>query len=373
MDASLIATSLIASHARSSTSIEHGHGNASEQKGPSLHDGVRMNDDRWAFPPQPPAWPPAPSATPPRRTSRTLAAIALFVATGVVAAGIGVGGVLLVRHVQGQPTSNSPTAGSGTSSGAAEASALYQQAVTATGASTGFHYVPSRPAAMRRRSSGMPGQANGRQAITFDSDYGDRAVHAAPRGHHRVLPGQYAGGGRSARCHHGHRGDRRRQVGLRDQRATVRTACSSPGSRAQSQAEPDAVHPGVQSAKVTGSGGVSGDEITGVVPASANVPAGTGTLLIASSSDLPITYTSSSRPRASILDLQHDVQQLGNRTVGERADRHCACLVEPDHRDAARRPVRRWRAPSGATTDARRNLAASAPAATAMPPKGCSD
>ena len=88
-----------------------------------------MNDDRWAFPPQPPAWPPAPSTTPPRRTSRTLAAIAVFLATGIVAAGIGVGGVLLLRHVQSQSTSNPPTAAPGTSSGAAQARATYQQAI----------------------------------------------------------------------------------------------------------------------------------------------------------------------------------------------------------------------------------------------------
>src|ERR1700721_915040 len=100
-----------------------------------------MNDDRWAFPPQPPAWPPAPSATPPRRTSRVLAAIALFVGTGIVAAGIGVGGVLLVRHVQGQSPVTSPTANPGSASSAAAARALYQRAVRATTASVGFHYV----------------------------------------------------------------------------------------------------------------------------------------------------------------------------------------------------------------------------------------
>ena len=132
-----------------------------------------MNDDRWAFPPQPPAWPPAPSTTPPRRVSRVLPMIALFVATGVVAAAIGVGGVLLVRHIQGnQSAADSPTATPGTSSGAAEARALYQQAVTATGNSTGFHYVAVSSAGDAQTIVGEAGLTNGRQAITFVSSYG---------------------------------------------------------------------------------------------------------------------------------------------------------------------------------------------------------
>ncbi len=131
-----------------------------------------MNDDRWAFPPQPPAWPPAPSTTPPRRTSRTLAAIAVFLATGIVAAGIGVGGVLLLRHVQSQSTSNPPTAAPGTSSGAAQARATFQQALTATAASAGFHYVAVSTGGDAQTIVGDAGQANGRQAITFVSNFG---------------------------------------------------------------------------------------------------------------------------------------------------------------------------------------------------------
>jgi hypothetical protein len=290
MDASLIVLSLIAAHARSSTSIEHGHGDASEQKGPTLHDGVRMNDDRWAFPPQPPAWPPAPSATPPRRTARTLAAIALFVATGVVAAGIGVGGVLLVRHIQGQPTSNSPTAGPGTSSGAAEARALYQQAVTATGASAGFHYDAVSTGSDAQTIVGDAGQANGRQAITFDSGYGAEQFTLLLLG--------------STVYFQGNAPAVEDQLGV-----TTATAASvagkwvsvksgdgpysvlQPGITTQSQAG-EMPLTAESSAKVTGPGGAAATKITGVVPASANVPAGTGTLLIASSSDLPITYTS---------------------------------------------------------------------------------
>src|ERR1039457_5952248 len=115
-----------------------------------------MNDDRWAFPPQPPAWPPAPSTTPPRRGSRTLAVVAMFVATGIVAAAIGVGGVLLVGHIQASPS----------------ARALYQQAIAATRASNGFHYVAVSSGLDAQTIVGDAGQTGGRQAITFVSNFG---------------------------------------------------------------------------------------------------------------------------------------------------------------------------------------------------------
>ena len=132
-----------------------------------------MNDDRWAFPPQPPAWPPAPSTAPPKRASRTLTIVALFAATGIIAAGVGVGSVLLVRHIQGdQPTSGSPIAAPGASAGAAGARALYLQAVAATRASTGFHYVAVSSGGGAQTIVGDAGQSGGRQAIIFDSSYG---------------------------------------------------------------------------------------------------------------------------------------------------------------------------------------------------------
>lgn len=132
-----------------------------------------MNDDRWAFPPQPPAWPPAPSTTPSRRASRLLPVVALFVTTGIVAAAIGVGSVLLVRHIQGNPSApGSPAAAPGTTSGAAEARALYQQAKAATAASTGFHYVGVSSGADTETIVGDAGQSGGRQQITFVASYG---------------------------------------------------------------------------------------------------------------------------------------------------------------------------------------------------------
>src|SRR5579863_3784693 len=131
-----------------------------------------MNDDRWAFPPQPPAYPPAPAATPPRRASRVLAAIALFVATGVVAAAIGVGGVLLVRHFRSTSNTTAPTAAPGASFNAAQAGALYRRAVIGTGASTGFHYVAVSKGGDAQTIVGDAGLTTGRQAITFVSSCG---------------------------------------------------------------------------------------------------------------------------------------------------------------------------------------------------------
>src|ERR1700730_12437087 len=132
-----------------------------------------MNDDRWAFPPQPPAWPPAPSTTPPRRGSRTLAGGAVFLATGIVAADIGVGGVLLVRHIQGnQSKAGSPTTAPGTGAVSGEARALYQRAISAPRASNGFHYVAVSTGGAAQTIVGDAGQSGGRQAITFVSNFG---------------------------------------------------------------------------------------------------------------------------------------------------------------------------------------------------------
>ena len=104
---------------------------------------------------------------------RILAVVALFAATGIIAAGIGVGSVLLVRHIQGnQSTSGSPTAVPATTGSAAEARALYQQAVASTRASTGFHYVAVSAGGYPQTIVGDAGQSGGSQAITFDSNYG---------------------------------------------------------------------------------------------------------------------------------------------------------------------------------------------------------
>ncbi|MHB8488209.1 MAG: hypothetical protein ACYDCS_01760 [Candidatus Dormibacteria bacterium] len=250
-----------------------------------------MNDDRWAFPPQPPAWPPAPSTTPPRRASGILAVVAVFVATGVVAAGIGVGGVLLVRHVQGnQSPSGSPTAAPDTASGAAQARALYQQAAAATRGATGFHYVAVSTGGDTQTIVGDAGQSGGRQAITFDSSFGTEQFTLLLVGTTVYFQGN--------------------APALEDQLGVSAATAPSlvvkwvsvvtgdgpytvlqPGITAASEATQIPLI-AESSARITAAGGVAATRISGIVPSTNGLPPGTGSLDIATRSDLPITYAS---------------------------------------------------------------------------------
>jgi hypothetical protein len=250
-----------------------------------------MNDDRWAFPPQPPAWPPAPSTAPPRRNSRTLAVVALFVTTGLVAAAIGVGGVLLVRHVQGTPSNiNGPTLAPGSSAGAAQARALYAQAIAATRGTTGFHYVQVSKGGASQTIVGDAGQSSGRQTITFVSSYGTEQFTLL------LVNGTVYFQGNTPAVED--------QLGV--SAATAPSVANKvisvvqgdgpyivlqPGITTSSQASEMALTP-QSSARVTAQGGVTATRISGIVPPTNGLPAGTGSLDIAPSSDLPITYTS---------------------------------------------------------------------------------
>jgi hypothetical protein len=265
-----------------------------------------MNDDRWAFPPQPPAYPPAPIATPPRRASRVLAAIALFVATGVVAAGIGVGGVLLVRHFQSTSNTTAPTAAPGISSSAAEARALYQQAVTATGASTGFHYVAVSTGGDAQTIVGDAGLTNGRQAITFVSNCGTEQFTLLLVGTTVYFQGN--------------------TPALEDQLGVPAATAPSLQNKWVSVVSGDGgpegpysvLQPGITSSSQSSQmpltatsatkltvAGVRAVRISGVVPPvpANNVPAGTGSLVISQSSDLPISYTSAVSEDGVVLDF----------------------------------------------------------------------
>ncbi len=250
-----------------------------------------MNDDRWAFPPQPPAWPPTPSTMPPRRSSRTLAVVALFVATGIVAAAVGVGGVLLVRHVQGnQSPSAAPTAAPGTQSGAAEARALYQQAIAATRGSSGFHYFAVSTGADAQTIVGDAGQSGGRQAITFDSSFGTEqftlllvGTTVYFEGNLPALEDQLGVSAATAP------GEVSKWVSVVAGNGPYTVL--QPGITTDSQATQLPLAP-QSSARITVGGGVAATRISGIVPSANGLPPGTGSLDIAPSSDLPITYAS---------------------------------------------------------------------------------
>jgi hypothetical protein len=250
-----------------------------------------MNDDRWGFPPQPPAWPPAPSTTPPKRASRTLTVVALFAATAIVAAGVGVGGVLLVRHIQGnQSTSGSPIAAPGTTAGAAGARALYQQALAATRASTGFHYVAVATGGFAQTIVGDAGQSGGRQAITVDSNFGTEqftlllvGTTVYFQGNVQALEDQLGVSAANAPA------VEPKWVSVVSRNGPY--SVLQPGITSSSQATQMPLTP-ESSAKATAAGGVTVTRISGVVPPANGLPAGTGSLDIAPRTDLPISYTS---------------------------------------------------------------------------------
>jgi hypothetical protein len=250
-----------------------------------------MNDDRWAFPPQPPAWPPAPSTAPSRRASRLLPLIALFVTTGIVAAAIGVGSVLLVRHIQGtQSTPGAPTAAPGTTSGAAEARALYQQAVAATRGSTGFHYVGVSSGGQPETIVGDAGQSAGRQQITFVASYGTEQFTL-------LLVGTTV-------YFHGNAPAAEDQLGVST--ATAPSVAGKWVSVATGDGPYNQLQVGItvadqakaisltpeSSARITSAGGGAATRISGIAlsPPPNNLPVGPGSLDIAPRTDLPITF-----------------------------------------------------------------------------------
>jgi hypothetical protein len=216
--------------------------------------------------------------------------VAVFVATGIIAAAIGVGSVLLVRHIQGaQSSAGSPTAAPGTNPSAAQAHAIYQQAVAATGASTGFHYVAVATGGEAQTIVGDAGQSGGRQAITFASNYGTEQFTLLLVGNTVYFQGNV--------------------TAMEDQLGVSTATAPSvsgkwvsvvsgngpytvlqPGITAGSQAGEMPLTP-ASSAKVS-AGGVTATRISGVVPAANPLPPGTGILDVAPSTDLPITYTS---------------------------------------------------------------------------------
>lgn len=226
--------------------------------------------------------------------------IALFVTTGIVAAAIGVGGVLLVRHIQGnQSTAGSPTAAPGTASGAAEARALYQQAITATQNSTGFHYRAVSLGGDAQTIVGEAGQSGGRQDITFVSSYGTEKFTLLLVGSTVYFQGN--------------------APAAEDQLGVTAVAAPSVASKWISVATGDGpysvVEPGItaasqatqmpltpeSSSRITLAGGRQATRVSGIVPPTANSPAGTGSLDIAPSTDLPITYRSTVSAGAVVL------------------------------------------------------------------------
>jgi hypothetical protein len=220
--------------------------------------------------------------------------VAIFVATGIVAAGIGVGGVLLVRHIQGnQTTAGSPTSPPGTGGVAGDARALYQRAISATRASNGFHYVAVSTGGAAQTIVGDAGQTGGRQAITFDSNFGTEqftlllvGTTVYFQGNVSALEDQL---GVTAATAAGVQG---KWVSVVNGDGGTHGPYSvlQPGITTGSQATEMPLTP-ASTTSVTDAG-VMATRITGVVPAANGFPPGTGSLDVAPNTGVPIAYTS---------------------------------------------------------------------------------
>jgi hypothetical protein len=254
-----------------------------------------MSDDHWVYPPQPPAWPPAPSSTPstpaPKRNSRVLSVISLFAATGILAAAVGVGSVLLIRHVQGNPavatSPGGPSSGPTSNGSADQAQALFQQAVTATGSAAGFHYVSVLQGPETQTIVGDAGPNGGRQSITLVAGYGSEQFTLLLsksvvyfQGNAPAVEDQLGVGAADAAKVAG------KWVSVVSGNGPY--AVLDPGITTTSQASEIVLTP--STTQPATSGGITATSILGAVPATNGLPAGTGHLVITPSSDLPLSY-----------------------------------------------------------------------------------
>ncbi|HEY7925809.1 MAG TPA: hypothetical protein VIG86_00140 [Candidatus Dormibacteraeota bacterium] len=131
-----------------------------------------MADVRSDYPTAP--WlspPPAPPATPARPRNRALVLAAVFAGTLVAGGAIGFAAGLLTRsNVSTPPRTGSPNA----NSAATQARALYRQALAATRASAGVHYVAvSSDGTVTQKIVGDATQDGGGQLITLNSTFGN--------------------------------------------------------------------------------------------------------------------------------------------------------------------------------------------------------
>ncbi len=125
--------------------------------------------------PQPPPWPPTPAVGPPAKRSPLLVALAVTAGVILVAvaavAGAWVGGRRAATSSTGA-TSPATSAPATTPARVAQAAALYQQAVRATQAAIGFHYVSDVGGPQTQQIIGDAGPSGGTQVITDNSTFG---------------------------------------------------------------------------------------------------------------------------------------------------------------------------------------------------------
>jgi hypothetical protein len=242
-------------------------------------------------PPPPPEstyhWGPAPD----NRRPRSLVASAFIAVTLVVAAAVAVPLLLIGRNTH----TNSSGSGSGskpspTASSSPQARALYQQAIAATRAAPGFHYVAVTSGGVAsQKIVGDAGQNTGTQAITFSASYGTEqfTLYLVSgtvyfQGNVPALEDQLGVPTNSASKYDG----RWISIASGDGPYTV----VAPGITTGDQADEIPLVANATSHVTTS--GTSATRISGTVPPVRGAPSGTGYLDIDATSHAPIQYVS---------------------------------------------------------------------------------
>src|SRR5579884_592650 len=249
---------------------------------------------QWPYTPPQQQWPPAPVAPPRPWITGRLAAVAI--AAGIL---VGVGVALPIALGNRGNQSSGSTAGGGGATpsatpvpngpAAVQARQLYAQALAATRAAAGVHYVAVTTGAGDQKTTGDAGQSNGTQSITVTSSFGAEQFDL-------VLANDvvyFKGNAPAAED----------QLGVAP--ADAPNVAGKWVSVARGDGPYTVLQPGItcadqaaempmvaSSTEQVDDNGVKAVRIHGGVPAHQDVPAGTATMDVDASSHLPINYVS---------------------------------------------------------------------------------
>ena len=254
------------------------------------------------FPVGPPPAPPEAYAVPPVRAGRReRMVIAAIVAVILVPAAVG--GILIARlprdpggisastaaPVSTQPSATSPVPTQPNTTAVTPAQTLYGQAIAATRASAGFHYVATSDGPDSQTITGDAGKAGGRQVITVTSSFGSEQFTLMLlkgtvffQGNRPALEDQLGVAAASAAGLAG------RWISVSSADGPYQTLAA--GITVSDQASETALRP-TSTSSVT-NGGTPATRIAGTVPPLQGAPGGTGYLDTSPTTHLPIRYVS---------------------------------------------------------------------------------
>ncbi|MBV9100355.1 MAG: hypothetical protein JOZ46_12480 [Candidatus Dormibacteraeota bacterium] len=242
----------------------------------------------WQAPPSPPPWPPGGGAG--GRRMRPLFLVLAIAGLVLVAGGIGAAATLVTRgHSVGTTgPSTAPPSASPNSAAAVQARQLFQRALSAMRASSGFHYVAVTNGPESQRIEGDAGRDQGTQLITFNSTYGAEqftlVLSSGTVYFQGNVPAVQDQLGVSAAAAPGVAGKWISVV-----RGDGPYNVLQPGITVSDQAQETALVP-ASTQRVSAPDGSGATRIAGTVPAQNGAPGGTGYVDIATSTGLPLEY-----------------------------------------------------------------------------------